>query len=794
MRDLPESLAPLAAWPQFMGYRLEWDAAKNKMQKKPLHCHTGRVHSPVDPGAWGTFEQAAQCSRADGVAFVFTEHDPFWFLDIDGAWQGGQWSTLAQQLCGAFAGCAVEVSQSGTGLHLIGSGTAPAHSCRRDTLGLEFYTAGRFVALTGTGAAGSAAHDPGAPVLEWLVREYFPPGASSAGAVGADWTEGPVPEWYGYADDSELIQNACAVTGAGSIFGDRATFADLWLADEAALAKAFPDPERPFNASQADAALALRLMYWTGKDCARTLRLMEQSALARDKWEREDYLPRTILAAAGTCSDVHQRARPERPVSEPVAAWGEAEEARGELVTGYRLLAPDQLLDYFAGCVYVTDRHAVFTPSGQVLDQGRFKSLYGGYTFAMDADMRRTVRNAWEAFTENQGVRFPKVEKCQFRPDMEPGVIFRSNGRLLLNNYVPVQTPRAEGDPAPFLEHLARLLPDERDRAIVLAYMAACIQHKGAKFQWCPLIQGVEGNGKTLLSRAVAEAIGMQYVHTPRAEKISGEFNSWIKDKLFVYVEDVYIAESRREVIEALKPIITNDWQPVEPKGVDQATEYVVANLMLNSNHRDAIKKTRNDRRFSVFFTAQQTKGDLARDGMDGDYFPTLYRWLKHQGGWAVVAQYLETYPIPEEFNPAGACHRAPETSSTEAVLAESLGGVEQEILEACNEGRHGFAGGWVSSMALDRLLQGMRAGRAIPHNKRRELLADLGYEPHPGLPGGRVNNPMAGEGGKPRLFIRSGHLHANLTGGAAIAQAYTEAQQGATGGGPQFGQQGAAS
>src|SRR5690606_27879895 len=140
-----------------------------------------------------------------------------------------------------------------------------------------------------------------------------------------------------------------------------------------------------------------------------------------------------------------------------------------------------------------------------------------------------------------------------------------------------------------------------------------------------------EGNGKTLLSRAVAEAVGMRHVHTPKADQISNNFNSWIRDKLFIYVEDVYYPDHKREVIEALKPLITNDWQPVEPKGVDQITAYVVANGMLNRNHRDAIRKTRRDRRFAVFYTAQQSFEDLARDGMDGDYFPALYRWLKER-------------------------------------------------------------------------------------------------------------------------------------------------------------------
>lgn len=772
MQQLPEALAPLAGWPQFIGYRLEWDPVKNKMQKKPLHCHTGRVHSPTDPTAWGSFEQAAACPGAHGVGFVLTEQDPFWFLDIDHAWDGQQWSALSVQLCDALRGCAVEVSQSGAALHVIGTGAVPPHSCDRDGLDIQFYTRDRFVALTGTHASGDVMHDPGAPVLEWLVREFFPPKSGTAQAD--DWTEGPVPEWNGFTDDADLIQAACRATSTASVFGSRASFADLWCGDEHALSVAFPDPDRAYNASQADAALAMRLLFWTGKDCARTERLMRCSGLVRDKWDdRDDYLQRTILRAFAECGTVHQRPKPEAPLTPPT----ETAEGRGVPVTGYRLLDGTQALDYFAGCVYVTDLHRIFTPNGSLLKSEQFRAIYGGYTFAMDTEMRRTVRNAWEAFTENQAVQFPKVETTMFRPDLPPGTIFEFNGRRVLNSYVPVPTPRVEGDPTPFLDHLARILPDQRDQQILLAYMAACVQHRGVKFQWCPLIQGVEGNGKTLLSRVVAEAIGMQHVHSPKAQEISNKFNSWIRDKLFIYVEDVYYPDGRREVVEALKPIVTNDWQPVEPKGVDQVTCYVVANLMLNSNHRDAIRKTRNDRRFAVFYTAQQTKADIDAAGMGGDYFPRLYDWLKLENGYAIVANYLENYPIPEELNPARLCHRAPETSTTADALAESLGNVEQEILEAIHEGRPGFANGWVSSMALDRLLQSLRAGRLVPPNKRKELMGELGYRYHPGLHDGRVNNSIPTEGGKPRLYIREGHIHANLTGGAAIVEAYLLAQ-----------------
>jgi hypothetical protein len=80
--------------------------------------------------------------------------------------------------------------------------------------------------------------------------------------------------------------------------------------------------------------------------------------------------------------------------------------------------------------------------------------------------------------------------------------------------------------------------------------------------------------------------------------------------------------------------------------------------------------------------------------------------------------------------------------------------------------------------VAFDRLLQNARAARAIPQNKRRELLQSLGYDWHPGLNSGRVNTAIPlDEGKKPRLFIHAGHIHANLRTSAEIARRYQEAQ-----------------
>ena len=289
----------MGAYRQFIVYVTQPSRSRpGKTDKFPADFRSGRVVSAHDPQFWTdhatAIAAAAQFGGAYGVGFVFTEADPFWFLDLDGCLlaDGSDWSPLAKQLCGAFAGAAIEVSQSGRGLHIFGTGRPPLHGCKNEALGLEFYHTGRFVALTGTSAAGNAATDCSA-ILPALVANYFPPDAVQSLEQG--WTEGPAAEWRGPTDDDELIRRALRSQSTAAAFGGRASFADLWTANLEALTRCYPDPVRAYDASSADAALAQHLAFWTGKDCERIKRLMEKSALVRDKWDREDYLPRTIL-------------------------------------------------------------------------------------------------------------------------------------------------------------------------------------------------------------------------------------------------------------------------------------------------------------------------------------------------------------------------------------------------------------------------------------------------------------------------------------------------------------------
>lgn len=769
MQSLPPAFAALGAYRQFVPYFITPSKTRpGKTEKIPYG-------STTDPATWLSFDEAvADPRRKDGIGFVFTDSDPLWFLDVDAAWNDQAWSPLASQLYTVFKGCGYEISQSQTGMHFIGSGQLPPHGCRNKQYGLELYHTGRFVALTGIGAEGNVLHNPGAPTLNWLVETYFSGGNSEDADESADMTTEPCAEWAGTPNDDLLIERMLRSSSAASAFGGKASFADLWEADPDVLSRFYPpDPNSsdPYGRSEADAALAQHLAFWTGKHGTRMERIMMRSGLVREKWhDREGYyLPLTIRRACARQRDVlHDKPLEVAQVSAPSA--GHVGEVK--LVEGSTFVSIDQQLEFFKGCTYVVNAHRVLTPDGSMLRPEQFSAKYGGFSFPNDAANQKMAKNAWDCFTNSQVIRAPRADATMFRPDLPPGFILNEGGYTRVNSYVPVIVARTQGDATPIIEHLARILPVERDRQILMAYLAACVQYPGKKFRWAPLLQGAPGNGKTLFTYCLIKAMGERYCHLPSADNISEKFNSWLFDKLLIGVEDVYTEEFKGDLMEVLKPMITGEFLAKRAMQSDQIMQNSCANFIFNTNHKNGLRKDRNDRRIAPLFCAQQNAEDLIRDGLTPLYFVNLYGWLE-RGGYAIVTDYLMTYAIPDEFNPAGICQIAPHTSSTASAIEESLGGVEQEIIESITRGDLGFRGDFISSEWLARLLERIGASRRIHHKKRLEILDTLGYEPHRGLPGGRATRFVLPDAVKSRLFVRKGSEAAAMTDAELIAKEY---------------------
>jgi len=784
---LKVNLSALTNYNQFVLYKIVPSKTRpGKMDKITctVDLHNVDAHNPNN---WMGVDLAVACAASmtseygHGVGFVFTANDPFFFVDIDGAYDGTQWSRVASDLCSRLPGCAVEISQSGTGLHIFGqySGPEPVHGCKNKPLGLELYTSGRFAALTGTAIVGDAGIVADGALLG-VIESYFT--STGAAPLLEDLTAEAEAGHFEISDDAELIKKALKSQSAKQAFGNQASFADLWNCNVEVLGKYYPDESRPFDNSAAECALANHLIFWTSGNCERAIRLLQQSALAvgrEAKYTRQgdNYLGRTMRDSYATVK-ANGNFYSSRPLVGKVEVI-DVEEISNTAVRreGYQFMSIDQQEEHFKGCVYVTNMNKIFTPNGTMLKQEQFNVVYGGYDFNMvNGSDPKTSKKAWEAFTESQGLHFPKVDVSQFRPKLPPGSITIEEGQRVINSYIPAEVDATPGDVTPFLNHLAISIPDERDRTILLSYMAACVQHVGYKIQWAPVIQGCEGNGKTLFTRCLQRAVGKRYTHWPQAHDIDNPFNSWLSGKLLIAVEEIKIG-SKYHMLEVLKPMITNDDAAVTFKGVDQSMSELCCNFMFTTNYKDAIPVTVDSRRYALFFTAQQSKEDMTRDGMTGDYFPNIYNWLNN-GGYGHVTHYLREFAIPEELNPTTTLQVAPRTTSTLEAVNLSLGNVEQEIIEAIEEGRPGFKDGWVSATWLDELLRSDRKNNSIPRGKRDPLMKLLGYVPHPGLKNGRVNNTIPMDNNKrSKLYIKEGHIHANLQSPAEIAKHYMQAQ-----------------
>ncbi len=389
------------------------------------------------------------------------------------------------------------------------------------------------------------------------------------------------------------------------------------------------------------------------------------------------------------------------------------------------LLGADECKLWFHDCYFISRSGEIFGPRGRYMNSTQFNGLYGGKHFIITGG-GKACDEPWKAALRSTVFSIPKVDHTRFLPDRPTFDIIEDGlGRKGLNTYIPVTYRAKEGDVSLWLNHVAQVLPDERDRKIWFDYMAHCVKYPGYKIPWAPLLQSSQGAGKTIFTKVMAHALGDMYTYQPKAPELvtsGSKFNAWMRGKLMIMVDEIRVDE-KRDLVEILKPMISESRVEVQAKGVDQEMEDNVANWMFFSNFKDAIPINQNDRRYAVFFSAIQSKLDLQVRGMDDAYFEKLYSWVDFGGGAEAITHWLLTYPIEK-----GAIPRVAPESSTHAQAISVSRSPMQILIEDCvADGISGFRGGYVSSIAVARRMSaaGVRAPSA---HSIRTVLESMGY------------------------------------------------------------------
>lgn len=810
-------LRELSALRAFVVWRLIYKPGEPKPAKVPIWPQTGNPCNWMDPAAWmlpAEAEAAAELLGPEfGIGIVAVPGSNLLFIDLDNARDpAGGWYPHVRAFEEQFRGAYTETSVSTTGRHIVARvqfALLPSHGTRNSDFRMEAYSQARFLALTGLDAAGSLERDFTAAAQRFLAQ-YFPPTDSRT----ADWQDAPVGEWDGPDDDEELLRRACRSHGARAAYGRSAAFLDLWTANVEILARQFPPQTagQAYDASGADMALLNHLAFWTGNDCPRMESLLRQSALARPKHDRPDYMRRSILAACASQTEwysggnlvqtgngqevpsatdssqplppVPAGAAPPTPLPRQASITPEAPAGPvAPMPTGLPpppppngpgMISPGtggveglvssklppvgtflniaMAKQHFQDCIYVADINRIQLPDGSTQGKEQFDNMRGNWKWPIEPDGSKPSNSAWDSFLRNQIHEFPKAAAQYFSPMERTGATRIRDGRTEVNCYAPLDIHRLDGDPTPFLQHVQKLLPN--DWELMVYTLAARVQFQGVKFMWAPFLQGTKGNGKTLLAKILEYAIGQRYTHWPKPEQLDEKFNLVLADKIIIIVDE--LPRNGLEIEPTLNSLVTATRLEIRPMYGEKIMREVCFNSFFISNYRGSLQCDPDQRRYGPFFCGQQHKSDLARDGLTVEYFIQFRNWLENQDGYAISAHYLSTVDIPRAHRPDVSI-RAPETSSTYAAYRSSYTPAEQEVLAAVEENKPGFRNGWLSSHALD--LEFARAGRSkqLPLNIRRNIIEGLGYVPHPSLPDGLLHRVLA-DGTRPRLYVREDH------------------------------------
>lgn len=265
MNFIPAELRNL---PQWVAWKME--TRDGKETKVPYSPVTEGKASSTDPATWGTFAAAlAYAKRAgmNGIGFVFKEGGGYVGIDLDHVRdpETGEiepWALDIVTLLGSYT----EVSQSGTGLHIICKGALPPGKRRKGAI--EVYEQGRYFVMTGH-------HLEGTPLgvqerqkeIDSVHADYL---ADDPPSVTSQEKRVQCPTLM--LDDEQILTLARNARNGAKL--ER-----LWAGDLS---------DYGGDHSRADAALCAFLAFYT-RDPAQLDRLFRSSGLMRAKWDETHY-------------------------------------------------------------------------------------------------------------------------------------------------------------------------------------------------------------------------------------------------------------------------------------------------------------------------------------------------------------------------------------------------------------------------------------------------------------------------------------------------------------------------
>lgn len=357
------------------------------------------------------------------------------------------------------------------------------------------------------------------------------------------------------------------------------------------------------------------------------------------------------------------------------------------------------------------------------------------------ADADGNVLKAADAASRLWGV--PVFSAAEYNPGC--AIEFARDGLSILNTYRPDLLPAmpdtlSKNDLkaiATVETHLEILIPDARDRGLLLDFMAYCVQHPGKKIRWAPMLIGMEGDGKTAFLVLMGIVLGSRNFRVLNNKTLESDFTGWAGGQCLIGVEEVKLHNHNRfDIFNALKPIISNDTIEIHAKGKDPVTVPNFSNLFMLTNHSDAMPVSSNDRRIFFLRSPYRNKEDLyaavqKRTGMEAGLFHDQLFDVAIKGHPGALRKWLMDHPIKSpDFKPNG---RAPENDMRSEAIELSRSDEEVAIVGLTDTSDYGIYPDLVAGSCLTDAIFG-QYNIKISTTRFSTAMATLGW-----LPGGQA-------------------------------------------------------
>lgn len=269
------------------------------------------------------------------------------------------------------------------------------------------------------------------------------------------------------------------------------------------------------------------------------------------------------------------------------------------------------------------------------------------------------------------------------------GMFFNHDGKRFLNSYresgiAPCEVLDDDGQAVidMFMRHVRLMLDREDEQRLLIDFMAWVVQKPGQKINWALLVQGAQGVGKSYFGVVMQNVLG-HMARNVEPMSLAGRFTSWAHGALLAIIEEIRIAgENRYELIDRLKPFISNTTIQIEEKGRDQRTVPNFTSYMMFTNHKDALPLSEGDRRYAPLFSRiqseQQLFAELGGAVAAGEYFTKLFDESERRVD--ALSWFLRNWEISPQFNAKG---RAPMTSARQEMMNLAVSPDKAMIVDA---------------------------------------------------------------------------------------------------------------